>query len=36
MAILFLAIVEHRHGTDTYHAWSSDELVNRRLTDDEG
>ena len=27
MAILFLATVEHRHGTDTYHAWSSDELV---------
>jgi ElaB/YqjD/DUF883 family membrane-anchored ribosome-binding protein len=26
MAILFLAIVDHRHGTDVFHAWDSDRL----------
>ena len=26
MAILFLAIIEHRHGTDVFHAWDSDRL----------
>jgi hypothetical protein len=27
MATLFLAIVEHRHGTDVFHAWGGDELM---------